>query len=283
MESVRAPLLTSVMLVVTDLGSAAGYLAMLPILWWSVSWRLAVRLFVALVVSACLNTLLKDTIELPRPFLYADVMNLRAPSSYSFPSGHAQHAAVFWGVLTLQVGKLWMVPLAVAATFLTGVSRIYLGVHFPTDVLAGWCLGAALAWAYHSSFDKMSRWASELPFSRQLVLSLVVPAVTSFVLASTNATIALGGLAGALSGLAIAERDSLYPKDESESVGWSWLVIGLLGLPFFFLLIPRSSMPDPSTLRGFYLWLAFAAVGLWVSLLVPRLARLVNAYSGNRR
>jgi undecaprenyl-diphosphatase len=97
-----------------------------------------------------LSTLLKAGVDRPRPDL---VSHLAAETSLSFPSGHAMLSAVTY--LTLgslaarflpgRTTKIYVLSLAVLTTLLVGVSRVYLGVHWPSDVLAGWCAG--FAWA----------------------------------------------------------------------------------------------------------------------------------------
>lgn len=67
---------------------------------------------------------------------------------YGLPSGHAQHTLVEWGVIAAWVHRRWFSVLAVALVASIGFSRIWLGVHFPTDVLGGWLLGAVLLWIY---------------------------------------------------------------------------------------------------------------------------------------
>jgi undecaprenyl-diphosphatase len=81
------------------------------------------------------------------------VPRLAVVTSPSFPSGHSVFAAVIYLTLGVLVARfterrrtrIYLVFLALALTFLVGISRVYLGVHYPTDVLAGWCVG--LAWA----------------------------------------------------------------------------------------------------------------------------------------
>ncbi|MGP2491526.1 phosphatase PAP2 family protein [Mesorhizobium sp. PUT5] len=112
--------------------------------------RTALFMLVAVVGGQVLGTLLKLGIERPRPELVSHLMN---EHSYSFPSGHAMMSAVTF--LTLgslaaralkdRAARIYVICLAVAATLLVGVSRIYLGVHWPSDVLGGWCAG--FAWA----------------------------------------------------------------------------------------------------------------------------------------
>ena len=105
---------------------------------------------VATVGGRLLNVLLKALFERPRPDLSFHLTEVDSPS---FPSGHAMDSAVIYLTLATllarlvkgRVLKVYVVALAMIATFLAGVSRVYLGVHYPSDVLAGWVAG--LAWA----------------------------------------------------------------------------------------------------------------------------------------
>jgi len=272
LEAYRSPALTSFLLVVTDLGSTVGYLLMLPLIWWGFSWKLGARIFVALVLSIYLNSLIKDVAALPRPFVYTDdVTNLRTPSESSFPSGHAQQAAVFWGLLALHFRKRWFSALAVAIVFLVGFSRVYLGVHFPSDVVVGWTLGGLIVWGYTRWFGPVLDWASRLELSSQTLLSLGAPALLAFIHPSRIAAIAMGGLAGALGGLAFAYHKGLYPEGERFQNRRSWLIVGLAGLPVLYFLLRLLSPGSESPYYHLYLWARFAAIGLWVSFLVPRI------------
>ncbi len=272
LEAFRFPALTRFLMVVSDLGSTVGYLLMLPIIWWGFSWKVGARIFVALVLSVYLNSLIKDIVALPRPFVYTDdVTPLRTPGEYSFPSGHAQHAVVFWGLLALHFRKRWFTGVAAAIMLLIGFSRVYLGVHFPSDVVAGWALGATIAWAYARWFRPVVDWGSQLELSSQTLLALGVPALLALIHPSRSAAIAMGGLAGALGGLAFAYHKGLYPEDERSQNRRSWLIVGLLGLPVLYFLLRLLSPGSESFYYHFYLWARFAAIGIWVSFLVPEI------------
>lgn len=113
-------------------------------------WTTALFVLAAVGGGQILATLLKFGIDRPRPDL---VSKLAVETSLSFPSGHAMLSAVTYltlGTLAARflpghVTKIYVFVLAVLLTLMVGVSRLYLGVHWPSDVLAGWCAG--FAWA----------------------------------------------------------------------------------------------------------------------------------------
>lgn len=124
--------------------SAVGYLL--------IDGKRAAAAFVLFAVlgGAVLSELLKQVFARPRPELVAHLVDVHTAS---FPSGHAMSSAVTFltlGALLTRVQsrkrlKIYLLSLAIVLTLLVGASRVYLGVHWPTDVLAGWCAGAAWA------------------------------------------------------------------------------------------------------------------------------------------
>lgn len=139
---------------ITALGSATVLvlILLLVVLYLLLAGRWAAALFAFLAVAGgqYLSSLLKLGIDRPRPDL---VPHLTQVYTMSFPSGHAMLSAVTYltlGSLLARVSpgrvlKGYALFVAVAITLLVGISRIYLGVHWPSDVLAGWCAGAAWA------------------------------------------------------------------------------------------------------------------------------------------
>lgn len=125
---------------------AVGYLAILR------RWGVIALVLVSLLGGTILNNVMKETFNRPRPDLVAHLVEFETAS---FPSGHAMLSAVAYltiGALLAQVQaqrrlKIYIFGVAVVLTLLIGFSRVYLGVHWPTDVLAGWCIGAAWAMA----------------------------------------------------------------------------------------------------------------------------------------
>ncbi len=100
----------------------------------------------ALVCSLLLtNGLIKNIFQRPRPWLVVEglVPLVVEPDPNSFPSGHTSAACAFAAALCCELDPVWAKALAVAGAVLMGWSRIYVAIHFPTDVLAGAVIGAA--------------------------------------------------------------------------------------------------------------------------------------------
>lgn len=139
---------------VTALGSYAvlGTVFFAVIAYLLLTQRRAAALYVSVVVigGLLLSNLLKHSFDRPRPDLVAHAARVFSPS---FPSGHATLSAVTYltlGALLASLHdsrrfKVFFLGLAIILTMAIGLTRVYLGVHHPTDVLAGWCIGAAWA------------------------------------------------------------------------------------------------------------------------------------------
>ena len=136
---------------------------------------LQTRYHTALVVLATAasgeiaNMAMKNLFLRPRPTI---VPHLRDVSSTSFPSGHAMESAIIYltlGAMLMRLAerritKIYCIGIAVFMTLLVGISRVYLGVHYPTDVVAGWMFGffwASLCWIVARRFEKESGVAEE--------------------------------------------------------------------------------------------------------------------------
>jgi len=139
-RSVKNPVLDVIMLLVTNIATLyIGVPIALALVYFSKNRKLLADLFVALLIGIALTLLLKMVIARPRP---EDIMNVgfwASATFSSFPSDHASTAFVMFGIMGhhLKKWKLWLYLLAV----LIAISRVYLGVHYPTDVLAGAFLG----------------------------------------------------------------------------------------------------------------------------------------------
>lgn len=145
---------------VRDVTALGSYAFVIIIVTAAVGYLLLKRKFgLALLLLAAegggmlISTLLKEFFDRPRP----DLEHAARVFTASFPSGHATLSAVTFltlGALLTRVtaerkSKIYVMTTAIILTIMVGLSRLYLGVHYPSDILAGWCIGsawAALCW-----------------------------------------------------------------------------------------------------------------------------------------
>jgi membrane-associated phospholipid phosphatase len=147
-QTIETPAVTALMKILTVAGSELVFIPVLLFTAWCVSEKKGLRLGILLLLSAWLNESLKYLFRQPRPYELDPSVGRVLEISYGFPSGHAQLSLVFLILLAVWAGKKLAPPgryaIRAAAVFiilLIGFTRLYLGVHFPTDILAGWLLG----------------------------------------------------------------------------------------------------------------------------------------------
>jgi undecaprenyl-diphosphatase len=150
--------ITGVLLDLTALGGTAVLglvvLAVVGFMALQLRYFTALFIFVTAASGEAVGYVLKSAFSRPRPTV---VSHLRDVFSSSFPSGHAMQSAIIYltlGAMLMRIAegrltKIYCFSLAMLLTFLVGLSRVWLGVHYPTDVLAGWTVGlfwASLCW-----------------------------------------------------------------------------------------------------------------------------------------
>lgn len=142
LEKIRFPLLDDVMLAVTSLGEETAFLVIALIVFWCVDKRKGYYLLAVGFFGTISNQFLKLSCRVPRPWVrdpeFTIVERAReAADGYSFPSGHSQLAVGTFGSLARCEKRRWLRLVWIAAAVLVPFSRMYLGVHTPSDVLVG--------------------------------------------------------------------------------------------------------------------------------------------------
>ena len=155
LESIRNPVLDFLMLIVTELGSEAVFLALALCIFWCVDKKAGYYLLITGFIGITLNQFLKLNFRIERPWAkdpnFTIVEAARAEATgYSFPSGHTQNiTGVFGSIARFFSKKKLVVWTSVSVIILVALSRMYLGVHTPLDVGVSLAVGTALVFVVY--------------------------------------------------------------------------------------------------------------------------------------
>lgn len=164
------------------LGTEEFYLLGLPLIYWCIDSALGLRVGLILVTSNLFNASIKVLLAGPRPYwVSSHVQALWPETSFGIPSGHAQHAVSVWGIMAVYYKKAWAWWTAIGLMFLIGFSRLYLGSHFPHDVILGWLLGALILWSFARFWTPVENWVAAKTLSQKIQLSFLISLAFIFI------------------------------------------------------------------------------------------------------
>lgn len=142
LEKIRMPVLNELMLAVTKLGEETAFLVIALIVFWCVDKKKGYYVMAVGFLGTMLNQMVKLACRVPRPWVQDPDFTIleqarEAAAGYSFPSGHTQSAVGTFGCLAASTDRKWWRNICILVAFLVALSRMYIGVHFLSDVLAG--------------------------------------------------------------------------------------------------------------------------------------------------
>lgn len=163
--------LQPVMYFFTILGYPLAYTALMSIIYWSVDSQLGRRFALFALFTGAINIIFKQLFHAPRPYWVDSRIRPLADAStgFGFPSGHA-HTATIWIFIGDFTKRWWGWGLAFVLVMMIGLSRIYLGVHFPTQVLTGWMIGLLFVIAFLRLERPVINWFKSKSLGQQLLI-----------------------------------------------------------------------------------------------------------------
>jgi undecaprenyl-diphosphatase len=234
------------------------FFILVPIIWLSLGWKNGLRLFYILLLSSVTNHVLKSFFLSPRPFHIDPTVGIIQVKGLGFPSGAAQSVIILSGILLMGWKSLWKWPLAFTYILLVSFSRIYLGLHFPSDILGGWVVGFGLLAIYVYAFPPIERRLERLKPLSLLLLSQAFPLLLMIWGRSSSAfnlAIVAMGIGAGLYIVNFYRLDLTAPNKTAEYI--ARILIGVLGTFACYFL--TQLLPIPDSMRY---WL----LGLWASL-----------------
>ncbi|MCD8508493.1 MAG: phosphatase PAP2 family protein [Bacillus sp. (in: Bacteria)] len=181
--------------ILTFLGDETFYFIIIPFVYWCVSKAFGIRLLYVFLISVYINAWLKTLFAVTRPVgveglnisaLYVESAEVgtRFPHD-SFPSGHAQGSATLWGFIAYRLNRprVWIVLGILVA--LIALARLYTGVHWPSDIIAGVAIAAAIITVYHFVEKKITA----LPEKGKIALAVLVPLIMVLLFTDPEASV----------------------------------------------------------------------------------------------
>ena len=146
LEGLRTSFLNVLFESITLLGEEALIILLVVALWFAVDKKLAQQVFFVTATSLSVNGIIKNFAQVPRPFTKGiSCVRVDTATGYSFPSGHTQGFATWSSFFAIKVKKIWLSVLVGVLITLVAVSRLYLGAHYPSDVIVAVVLGVSLS------------------------------------------------------------------------------------------------------------------------------------------
>lgn len=154
-QSIRSDILTMLFTTFTICTETMSVILIATILYWCIDKKCGQRLLFALISSITINSIIKNNLKVKRPIGSEGLesMRIETATGYSFPSGHTQTATTVWVSIMEYFKNKWIIILGIIMILGAGVSRLYLGVHWPSDVLGGLIIGTIISLAFVKIFD----------------------------------------------------------------------------------------------------------------------------------
>ncbi len=296
--------LTPIMKLFTFLGNAEFYLIVAPAILWCIDASLGLRVGLFLMVNGMVNSALKVAFHEPRPYWYTNQVKVlgSAENSFGAPSGHAQNAVVVWGALAdrIKTRSAWVIAVILMA--MIGLSRIYLAVHFPHDVLLGWVFGIIMLWLFLKLEKPIVNWLAQRTTAIKLVLAFLFSLFLILIVLLAQLTLQGWTIPSDWvfnAHLAFPNEPEINPLSVHNllpstgaffglSAGWMWIshlggfstrdrwyklilryIVGVIGMLILYVGLGKIFAESETFLSYAYVYLQYTLIGFWISGFAP--------------
>jgi hypothetical protein len=249
------------------------YVILLSLVFWCIDEKKSFRLNMAVMLSGWINLVLKFLLNQPRPFWegYDPSVGLIQERYGGLPSGHAQTSLVLWIIIASWGTRSWRYIPAAVLILLIGFSRVYLGVHFPTDVFAGWLIGGLICAVYFFLGPRIER-ALERGGLRAKLLFTAAVSFLMILYRPANDLLLFGAL---LLGMGTGYSLNVHVLKFKAAARFERrgaakfftllgrLVLGFGGILLIFVVFRRFLPGSGSSFRQIFFFLLCAIMGFW--------------------
>ena len=280
-QHIHSGTLDAIMNLISMFGEIAVPLIVLCLTYWCISKRKGFMILSSLMAALLATQVVKAIVRAPRPFqAHPELIEggrIETATGYSFPSGHSATGSSFYSSLAYVFRKGWIIAAAVILIIAIPVSRMYLGVHWPMDVLAGTIIGLVSAFMLAPMFLRMQESRESFLMFTMIygAICLASAAISAFLLDmaliedlafsdfSSNMAIAAGVLIGAN----IEKKHIDFTSEGTIGKKAARYIIGLISSIAVVAILMMLPLPHYTEKL-----IAFFILGFWVTFCYPALA-----------
>ena len=249
LKEMRGPFQDGFFLFLNWFDTAYFPLVLISFAWLGFSRQWGIRAFYLTSFALVSTVLAKLAFAIPRPCHLIENLCLYPPTSYGFPSGGAANAMIVGSMLILYCKHRLAWPIAIIYFVLISFSRMYLGVHFPLDVLGGWVLGALIVTLFYYTVEQIEKFARK-HLSTMTALSIGLPFLGWVISQDKRIDLVLSSLIAVGLGIFLSRYFRYIPHPPKTLRIGLWR--GLIGIATTFVLFFYTDSPFWA-----YLWISW--------------------------
>lgn len=257
-QSIANPFFDFLFQLITICGEQIVLISIISIIYWTLDKKFGEYIAYSVLTSVLLNNAIKDIFKMKRPIGEEGIRTLREQTAtgYSFPSGHTQGASSFYGAMAIYLKKRVMYIIATVMIILIGFSRLYLGVHYPKDVIVGGILGVLTSLICYKLYNRVEN----KMLLYVITFAIFIPALTFA--HSADFIKGMGTYLGFIIGIYIEKK---YANFSTEGSTGNKIIRVLLGIVILLVLQLGLKVLLPSaTIFSFIRYSLISLVGIGV-------------------
>jgi len=180
LRDIGTPFLDILFKILTNLGSEPVYILIASLIFWCYDRRMGIRTLYVIMFSAYVALLAKTLFGMPRPPEY---LHKVTENDFGFPSGHVLVSSGFWGYMGFRIRNSRIIIAGATVVFLVSLSRLYLGVHYPGDIIGGIVFGLTVAYVFYKGETGITSLFEKQDRTTKYLIALFLPALL-FLIAS---------------------------------------------------------------------------------------------------
>lgn len=277
LQSFSSDLLNTVMLIITSFGSVYFSIFVVCIIYWCYNKDIGFKLGIIMACSGVLNSIVKSLVRSPRPIGVEGVNSIGEFSApgYSFPSGHTQNITTLGVSMYIFTRSRVIFILSVILIVLVGISRLYLGLHWPIDILGGFVLSLIISIVLNEVLIKLSDFKINMLIG---ILSLIFLLSVFFIEHGENGQDyfkTMGMFIGVYLGHLFERRYVNFSPDASNVDNIMKIIIGAFTTILLEILL--SYLFNMVNIYWLYI-IKYMIIGFWIFGAIPLIFKLTNLY-----